>query len=125
MSLPQQSETLRTFRLIDQQALIHNVTQFQNVLGPTKIIAVVKANAYGHGATLVAPWLQQLGINWFAVATIDEAIALRKCGIKGRIIILGYVNPSMVQTIQTYDLTITLMDAQHAKRWHALHQHID
>ena len=125
MSLPKQSEALRAFRLIDQTALIHNVFQFQRVLGPSKIMAVVKANAYGHGATLVAPWLEQNGIDCFAVATLNEAIALRKANLSSRIIILGYVHPSMVETIISYDLTITLMDAHHAQRIRALHRCID
>ena len=125
MSLPETFKDQRCARLIDISALKHNLQCFQTLLGFTKIMAVVKANAYGHGASIVAPLLQDSGIDCFAVATIDEAIQLRQCGITSRIIILGYVHPSSIDTIIHYGLTITLMDIDHAKRIAMLSKRID
>lgn len=125
MSLPSIADNLRAFRIIDKAALIHNVNEFHKVLGSTKIMAVVKANAYGHGATIVSNILESMGIDCFATATLEEAIALRQAGIKSRIIILQYVDPCMVDTIKAYGLTITLVDAFHAKAWQKLNAGID
>ena len=78
---------------IDLQALEHNVKQIQNVLpSQTKIMGVVKANAYGHGVIIVSQKLAQMGIQDFAVATLDEGIELRQNGIQGEILILGYTD---------------------------------
>ena len=125
MSLPTTCDKYRAFRLIDSTAFRHNVTSFQNILGSTKIMAVVKANAYGHGATIISPILESMGIDCFATATLDEAIALRKAGITSRIIILQYVDPCTVDTIKSYGLTITLVDEDHANKWIAMHAGID
>ncbi|EOS64522.1 alanine racemase [Oscillibacter sp. 1-3] len=53
----------------------------------------VKANAYGHGAVIIAKELNRLGITAFCVATVTEGIELRRGGIKGEILVLGYTHP--------------------------------
>ncbi len=73
---------------INLSCLERNTKRIQDLV-KTDIMAVVKADAYGHGATTLAPILQNLGVNSFGVATVDEGIALRKCGIKIPILILG------------------------------------
>ncbi|GMQ63406.1 hypothetical protein AN2V17_26390 [Vallitalea sp. AN17-2] len=79
-------------------------------------MAVVKADAYGHGAVKVASFLNELGIKAFAVATIDEGILLRKKGIKDDILILGYTDPSRIGHLIRYSLTQTIIDYDYAKR---------
>lgn len=71
-------ELLRAYSEINLSNLEHNLGQLQEQLpAMCKVIAVVKADAYGHGAVQVSRHLQRLGIEHFAVASIDEAIELR------------------------------------------------
>jgi alanine racemase len=73
------------------------------------IIAVVKANAYGHGAVHVARALEEAGTSWLAVADIEEGIELRKAGIRARILIFGALSVSDLEGIFEYDLTPTIV----------------
>ncbi len=79
----------RTWAEIDTKALTHNFNIIKNTAN-TRVCAVVKADAYGHGVGIVAPLLQKQGADVFAVSNIEEAIELRDCGITKPIIILGY-----------------------------------
>ncbi|UKO96068.1 alanine racemase [Nostoc sp. UHCC 0870] len=75
---------------IDLNALTHNVQQIKQCLSPdTQLMAVVKADAYGHGAVSVAQIVLQAGASWLGVATVPEGIQLRESGIKAPILILG------------------------------------
>ena len=68
---------------IDLSALLHNYAALQACAGPNvEVIPVVKADAYGHGASEVAACLATVGVPGFAVATVTEAKALKDCGIK-------------------------------------------
>ena len=78
-------------------------------------MAVVKANAYGHGEVEVSKKLNEIGILDFAVATLDEGIILRKAGIKGSILILGYTDIQNIKIVQKYDLIQTIVDFEYAK----------
>lgn len=101
---------------INLDHLTENVHAIQNVLKPqTEIMAVVKANAYGHGDVLVSRHLNQLGIRAFAVATIQEAIRLRTHGIQGKILILGYTPISQAKLLEKYHLIQTVFDYEYAK----------
>lgn len=105
----------RAWRELDENALRHNAKLLQQHLGPTcRLMAVVKAEAYGHGAVRVARCLQQQGVRDFAVATLEEGIALRKAGIRGNILILGYTPPEQVRRLHRWQLTQTAVDADHA-----------
>jgi len=77
-------------------------------------MAVVKAEAYGHGAFQVSTHLSQMGIRAFAVATIDEGIALRRYGVLGEILIFGYTNPERAKELHKYNLTQSLIDFDYA-----------
>jgi alanine racemase len=72
------------------------------------ILAVVKANAYGHGAVRVARALRDAGADWLAVADIEEGIELRESGDRGRILIFGALSVSDVAGVFTHDLTPTV-----------------
>ena len=63
----------------------------------THVLCVVKDDAYGHGAVPVARVLQEEGADWFALATLEEALELRRAGITGRMLVFGYVPASGVQ----------------------------
>lgn len=75
---------------IDLAALTHNVKQLKSILSPqTQLMAVVKADAYGHGAIAVSQTVLQAGASWLGVATIPEGIELREAGIEAPILVLG------------------------------------
>lgn len=96
--------------------LVHNARTLQSVLGEgSKMMAVVKADAYGHGDIAAAKTLSREGIDAFAVATIDEGIRLRKHGIKGDILILGCTDTCRTAELRRYNLSQTVVDAPHAQ----------
>lgn len=100
---------------LDKEALKHNVGWFQKMLSPQcKIMGVVKANAYGHGANIIANYLEKIGIHSFAVATVEEGVALRQSGVNGQILILGYTSLEKVMDLLQYQLTQTVVDAKYA-----------
>lgn len=80
----------RTWAEIDISALVHNYNIIKNSASNSKIMSVVKANAYGHSVADIAPVLEKLGTDYFAVSNIDEALQLRNIGITKPILILGY-----------------------------------
>ena len=81
----------RSWIEIDLKALQHNIIELISLLDdPQQLMAVVKADAYGHGAVQISQKLNQMGISSFAVATLSEAIELRENNITGDILILGY-----------------------------------
>lgn len=77
-------------------------------------MAVVKANAYGHGDLELSRALNRFGVYSFAVATIDEGIGLRKGGIRGEILVLGYTDAERAGELHRYRLTQTIVDLAHA-----------
>lgn len=101
---------------IDLKALAHNTRQIKQILSPpTQLMAVVKADAYGHGAVTVAETVLSAGASWLGVATIPEGIELRAAGIKAPILILGAVNtPEEIQAIAHWQLQPTLCNPKQA-----------
>jgi len=94
----------KTWAEIDTAALIHNLKEVKAAVGDTRIIAVVKANAYGHSAEIFAPIMEKEGVDSFAVSNLDEALALREIGISKPIIILGYTPFDSVQQLYDNDI---------------------
>lgn len=106
----------RAWREIDSHALWHNAAMLQQQAGRgCTLMAVVKADAYGHGAVPVAKCLQKAGVRAFAVASLAEGIALRKKGIRGIILILGYTMPAEAGLLARWRLTQTVVDETHAQ----------
>ena len=101
---------------VDQGALSHNVRQLRQLLtSPTQLMAVVKADAYGHGATLVARTALDAGAAGLCVATLQEGIQLREAGIEAPILLLGAVNtPEQVEAIAHWQLEPTICNPQQA-----------
>ena len=94
---------------IDLKAIAHNVGELRRITHPdARMMAVVKANAYGHGAVEVARCALQNGAQRLGVARIDEAIQLREAGIKAPILIFGYTLPEMAPELLEYNLTQTV-----------------
>lgn len=104
----------RAWRELDLDALEHNARVLQGTLPPeSELMAVVKAEAYGHGAVPVARFLQKQGVRAFAVACLAEGIQLRKVGIRGTILILGHTPADQALHLRRWRLTQTVADAAH------------
>jgi len=94
---------------IDLDAMTANVRFFQNhIPKDVEVMAVVKANAYGHGVIPVVRHLQSIGIHHFAVALMDEAIELRKAGINDPILILGHTPIEAIEAAFLNDVHVTV-----------------
>jgi len=108
---PQTFEKNRAWLTIDTSNLLHNVKELEGIMkGDCKLMAVVKANAYGHGSVETAASLNNAGIKNFAVATLNEGIELRLSGIRGEILVLGYTDVSYARELKEYRLTQTVVD---------------
>ena len=109
---------LTTWAEIDLAAVEHNLNQVQDHLQDnSNIIAVVKANAYGHGAVEVAKIAEQhKRVKMLAVATIEEGIELRKANIKVPILVLGTILESRIPEIIYYNLTPVVYTLNTAKK---------
>jgi alanine racemase len=99
---------LRCFANIDLNAIVHNIEEVKKKINKdTKVLAVVKANAYGHGADRVSECLKDK-VDYFGVATIDEGVLLRHQGIKLPILVLGYTSPLQYKYGIEHDITLTI-----------------
>lgn len=99
---------LRCYAEISLEVIGHNIREVKKRLPEgVKLLGVVKANAYGHGAVPVASYLENQ-VDYFATATIEEAVELRENGISAPILILGYVSPSQYGDLVEYDITQTI-----------------
>ena len=101
-----------TIATVDLGALAHNLDQVRRrIKSSCQIIAVVKADAYGHGAVPVAKTLESLGVTRFGVATLDEGIALREAGIRSSILLMGALFPEQFADVVAHDLTPVLYES--------------
>ena len=104
----------RVKAVISLDAVEENFRQMRkNIASDTKMIAVIKANAYGHGAVQIAHMIEGYDYIWgFAVATAEEAIALRKAGITKPVLILGIVFEEFYPELVSYDLRPAVCEYQ-------------
>lgn len=97
-----------TWAEIDLSAIEENISNMKRHIGSSvQLIAVVKANAYGHGDSQVAKTALSAGATMLAVAFLDEALALRKQGISAPILVLGAVPPEAVKVCCDQQITVT------------------
>jgi alanine racemase len=90
---------------VDLTAIAHNVAELRRRTDPNaKLMAIVKANGYGHGAVEVARTALANGAEWLGVARLPEAIALREAGFSAPILVLGYTPPAAAERLIDYDL---------------------
>ena len=97
---------------VDLEALAANVAEVVDELGPTRLMAVVKADAYGHGAVQVARTALSSGASWVATATLAEAAELRRRGIDAPMLVLGYTPPDLVEQAHRLGLVVTVFDRE-------------
>lgn len=106
----------RAWMELSRENLAKNVETLQALLAPGQLLMpAVKADAYGHGADLVAKELNKMGIQNFCVACVSEGVELRKNGITGDILILGYTHPRDFPLLRKYRLTQTVVDYTYGK----------
>lgn len=116
--MKQSSVLHRAWAEIDLSALEHNVRCIQEILPEhTDFMAVVKADAYGHGDEGICTALRQMGIHWFAVSNLEEALAVRQYCPDSEIFILGYTPPELAQELTAHNIIQGVMSAEYA---HAL-----
>ena len=108
------TEFLRAWAEIDIDALIHNLREIKKRAGKRKIMAVVKANAYGHGSMQLAPVISGYA-DAFAVATFEEAMELRKAGVEKEILILSPVPQAQYPMIIKNDIATVTFSLDGAK----------
>lgn len=99
---------------VDLDALHHNLNEAKRVSKGAKILAVVKADGYGHGAVEVAKAIQDEA-DYFGVALIDEALQLRRHGVEKPILILGYTSPAQYETLINADITQAIFSVESAR----------
>ncbi len=105
-----------TWTEIDLDAISHNYRAIKDRLRQgTKILAVVKANAYGHGMVEVSRKLAKGGASYLGVASVDEAVALREAKIKLPILILSSILSKEIKDAINYGLTFTICDKELSK----------
>ena len=95
------SEHNRVCAQIDLDAVSYNMEQMKNQIGKeARLIAVIKTDGYGHGAVPIAQMFETFSYVWgYAVACIEEAVALREAGIKKPILVLGCIFPDQYETM--------------------------
>lgn len=95
----------------------HNVKEVQKLIpSSSNIMAIVKANAYGHGDVACAKELAKCGIDFFGVSSVDEGVSLRLGGIQEPILILGYTPPTHFHLVAKYDLLQTFLSLAYAEK---------
>ena len=107
---------LRCYSEVSLKAIGHNIAQVKKRLRPgVKLLAVIKADAYGHGAVRVGKYLEDQ-VDYFAVATAEEAMELREQGIRLPVLVLGYISPEQYGEILDYDITQTVYSLEIAEK---------
>jgi alanine racemase len=124
------TERMKTWVEVDLDLVAHNIQTIRGALqGDAMIMAVVKADAYGHGMTEVAAVALENGVEWLGVTTLEEGMELRQAGFEAPVLLLGITEPAdadlvvkhnLVQTICTFDLAQALSDAAVANNSKAL-----
>jgi len=98
----------RSYVLVSLDQIARNYRNVRAAVGPgVEVMAVVKADAYGHGALAVSRTLVREGAKWLAVSSVDEGVALRMAGIPARILVMAGFLPQEREAVMEYDLTPT------------------
>lgn len=105
----------RTWANISLDNLAHNYTVLRQQAG-CRFLGVVKADAYGHGAVPVSHHLQELGAEFLAVSNLEEAVQLRRGGVKLPVLILGYTPPRYAQDMAEMDIRQEVHSLDYARQ---------
>lgn len=106
----------RAWAEIDLDALVYNARSIESRLtGGSRILAIVKADGYGHGAVEVARTLARCGVGYFGVSNLEEAIQLRRAGITEPVLILSHTPPEEAGRLLEFGITQTVLSAEHGE----------
>ena len=106
----------RVYAEISLDAIKHNMAEIKKHVGNnTKVMAIIKADGYGHGAVAVAKAIDAMA-DYYGVAILEEAIELRKNGIDKPLLILGYTSPRQYADLVLHNVTQTIFDFETAKK---------
>ena len=109
----------RAWTEIDYDAIAHNVEEVRKLVKKTKIMGIVKANAYGLGDVACAKALQKCGVDYFGVSSVDEALNLRNAGIQDNILILGYTPSMHFHYLHEQNIVQSLISIEYARELNA------
>ncbi|MBQ6825149.1 MAG: alanine racemase [Clostridia bacterium] len=112
----------RTWAEIDLNALKTNFNLIKEITNGSKIMSVVKANAYGHSVSEIAPVLEEMGTDFFAVSNIEEALQLREIGITKPILILGYTPVTEAKLLAEKNISQCVYSTEYASTLSAVAQ---
>ncbi len=104
-----------TVARIDLGAIRHNARLLARQAGASRLMAVVKADAYGHGAAPVSQMLERDGVRDFAVATVAEGVALRRAGVGGRILVFAPPQPAFLEAYAAHNLEASIPSLEGAR----------
>lgn len=103
--------------VVDLDALEQNLAYLRRQVEPAGLLAVIKADAYGHGAPIVARTLESAGVDWLGVALAEEGVELRREGVTTPILVVGTSQPGQLALYQRYDLTPTISSRDQLALW--------
>lgn len=99
---------------INLENLAHNIREIRKIIPKNKkFLGIVKADAYGHGAQMIAKTMLASGVDWFGVSSIDEGLDLREIKIKAPILVVGAVPVWAVETAAQNDISISIFNDAH------------
>ncbi len=108
--IKKKKEYYRTYAQVSLDAISHNLSELKRKLNPGVLsLAIVKADAYGHGAVGVATHIQD-SVDYFGIAELGEAVELREAGVKKPILVLSYTSPYQYETLIKNELTQTIFN---------------
>ncbi len=114
----------RSYVEISRAAIASNYRAVRDLVGPAGVIGVVKADAYGHGALEVARVLEREGIQWLAVSSVEEGVALRGAGIGTRILVMAGVMAWERGAVREYRLTPVLHSLRELRDFAGMNVHL-
>ena len=100
---------------IDLDRFDYNIERVKELAGESRVMAVIKADAYGHGAAVLMRRLFSHGIRYFGVANIGEAMELRRTFHRGNILVLGYTPPHLMHYASDYGVALTVFTEEQAE----------
>jgi len=106
----------RSYALVHLENILDNYNIIKTMIGEKQVMAVVKADAYGHGSVPISRFLEANGCRYFAVASLEEAIELREGGLRGEILIFGRTSEENFKYLSRYDLIQTVHSEEYAKQ---------
>jgi alanine racemase len=110
------TDKTKTRLIVNLEDVAHNYNYGKKLAKGAKVAAVLKADGYGNGAVAIAHRLEKEGCDFFAVSNIDEALELRDAGVKGIILILGYVFDEYLESAVENDISLSVDTSAHLKK---------